>query len=139
MVNPASITDLEARWRLLTGDEASNGEALLADAWAMLTHRLPTLEAALEDETISRQLVIAVECSMVLRVLRNPDGKRSESIDDYAWTRDGAVSAGALYVSDEELSWLSPISGATGAWSVMPYSDPVLVQPNWWVTTTDYL
>ena len=45
---------------------------------------------------------------MVLRVLRNPNGVRQESIDDYTWIRDNAVSAGLLYVADDEVENLSP-------------------------------
>ncbi len=45
---------------------------------------------------------------MALRVARNPDGKKSEAIDDYSWTLDSRVSAGLLYLSDDELALLVP-------------------------------
>ncbi len=109
MVNPAQPPDLAARWRPLTTAETAIAGTLLDDAYAILVARAPTLEARLSavPPTVSTGLVVGIVCSMVLRVLRNPDGKRQESIDDYSWTRDEAVSAGLLYVADDELRLLS--------------------------------
>lgn len=120
MPNPVQVTDLEARWRPLSDAEKTVAEALLGDAWAIILNRFPDMEDRL-SESGSFAILEAVECAMVLRVLRNPDGKVQESIDDYAWTRDRSVSAGELYLSEREETLLSP-GGAAGnqAFSVMP-------------------
>ena len=123
MANPVTVADLEARWRPLTPVEASVAASLLSDAWAIMLARVPGLEARLSS-TLSGDLVVAVESAMVLRVLRNPDGKRQETIDDYSWTRDNAVSAGLLYLSDEELSLLGPAGAVSNAFSIRPYGAP---------------
>lgn len=121
MVNPATYSDLEARWRPLSAEEQSVANALLEDAWQILLARVTALSARLgvvapaTSPALDPALVVAVECAMVLRVLRNPDGKRQESIDDYSWTRDNSVSAGTLYVSDEELALLSPATPGLGS------------------------
>jgi hypothetical protein len=47
----------------------------------------------------------------VIRHLRNPDGKYQESIDDYSFTRDRTVAAGALYITDDE--WDELLGSAT--------------------------
>lgn len=121
MTNPATTEDLEARWRPLSAQETINGETFLADAWRMLRRRIPTLEADIVADT-SGELeaeVVRVECTAVLRLMKNPDGKRQESIDDYAWTRDQAVSAGLLYFTDDELDDLIVDgTGPTGAFSI---------------------
>lgn len=123
MANPAAVVDLEARWRPLTGQERTNAQTFLVDAWAYLTAELPTLDQRLTDGEVSDELVTAAVCAMVLRVLRNPDGKRQESIDDYAWTRDQAVSAGLLYATSDELARLS--GGTTAAaFSITPWQAP---------------
>ena len=127
MSNPATTADLEARWRTLVGQEIVNGTTFLADAWRMLKRRYDALDstadldtaiaadADLEDE------VVRVLATAVLRVMKNPDGKRQESIDDYSWQRDQAVSAGLLYISDEEFSDLIPGSeGPGGAFMIDP-------------------
>lgn len=120
MANPATTDDLESRWRPLSDQETTNGATFLDDAWRMLRRRIPTLEADIAADTtgdLSAE-VIRVECTAVLRVMKNPDGKRQESIDDYAWTRDQAVSAGLLYFTDEELrDLIADGTGPSGAFS----------------------
>jgi len=128
--NPAIYTDLEARWRPLSVAEQTVATALLADAWQIMLSRVPFLSSRLDivppaaAAELSVDLVTAVECAMVLRVLKNPDGKRQESIDDYSWMRDNAVSAGLLYLTDDELSDLSPAGASTDAFTITPFGTP---------------
>lgn len=125
MSNPASTADLVIRWRPLSDQEAINGIVFLDDAWRMLRRRLTRLDVDIEDlidsDTDLRDDVVRVITTAVLRVMKNPDGKRSESIDDYSWTRDQAVSAGLLYITDDELTDLVPGTGEHGgAYTVDP-------------------
>ena len=117
MANPATVSDVEARWRDLTSTELINAEAFLADAWAMLLARRPTLDADITAGTVSTENAIRVVTAMVIRIMRNPDGKLSETIDDYSYTRDRLISTGALHVTPEELADLTP-SGYKRAKSV---------------------
>ncbi len=104
MPYPVTLTDLEARWRPLTPQQALNASAYLDDAWWMLTGRRPTLEADMAAGTVATGNVVRVVTAMVLRILRNPDGKLEESIDDYRYRRDALVSSGRLHVTAEELA-----------------------------------
>jgi hypothetical protein len=122
VTNPATTADLESRWRPLSSQETLNGETFLDDAWRMLQRRIPDLQtkvtANVDDFAGS---VVQVLATAVLRVMKNPDGKRQEAIDDYSWTRDQAISAGLLYFTDEELDDLNPGSGVKGrAYTVDP-------------------
>lgn len=108
MPNPASIPDVEARFRRLTTAERTNALAFLDDAWALLTGRLPNLDADLTAGTVSTENAVRVVAAMVVRVLRNPNGYLEESIDDYRYRRDQLVSSGALTVTDDELAALTP-------------------------------
>lgn len=122
MANPVNVADLEARFRPLTDAETPVAQALLDDAWAILLTRRPALEQQITDEEVSEGLVRAVVAAMVLRVLRNPNGVRQWSVDDYSETRDNSVSGGFLYVSDDELGLLN--GGSTsGAWTIRPVVD----------------
>lgn len=123
MANPATVADLEARWRPLTTLETTNAEALLEDAWALLLSRRPNLEDDLTDETVSEANVVRVVAAMVLRVLRNPDGKLEESIDDYRYRRDSALSAGVLYVTADELAGISPGRAVRRSVRLVVYGD----------------
>jgi hypothetical protein len=114
MANPATTADLESRWRPLVGQEVTNGQTFLDDAWGMLKRRIPTIETLIADDVDLEAEVVRVLATAVLRVMKNPDGKRSESIDDYRWERDEALAAGVLYFTDDELADLLPGSGERG-------------------------
>lgn len=108
MPNPATVVDIEARWRPLTDQQKTNAYAYLDDAWALLLGRRPTLEADLFDGAVSDANAVRVVSAMVLRVLRNPEGKQSEQIDDYKYTRAELVGSGLLHVTDDELADITP-------------------------------
>lgn len=124
-VNPASVSDLEARsFRALTVTEKTVGGTLLGDAWAIVLAARPNVAARLDklpkDEAFEN-LVVQVLCAMVLRVLQNPSGKLEERQDDYQYRLDSAVSSGALYLSDAELARLSEGDDVSdGAWTIGP-------------------
>lgn len=106
--NPATVADVEDRWRPLSEQETTNATAFLVDAWGLLTDRLPTLETNIAAGAVSQQNVIRVVCAMVLRVLKNPDGYDSESVDDWTGRRAALVASGLLQVTPEELADLTP-------------------------------
>ena len=128
MANPATTADLVSRWRPLSALETTVGDTLLDDAYGMLQRlflaRNADLDALLTaDADGFVDAVIRVEATAVLRVMKNPDGKRSEKIDDYEWLRDNAVSAGLLYFTDDELDGLLPGAGTRGrAYSLDPFA-----------------
>lgn len=111
MANPVLLADLEARWRPLADSEKSNAQALLDDAWAIANAQVPLLNSSLDGGNVSPEVVRAVVSAMVIRVLRNPDGVRTWSVDDYSQTRDNSVSAGALYLSPDELALIGASIG----------------------------
>jgi hypothetical protein len=140
MANPATSDDLVARsLRTLTDQEITVGGTLLGDAWNVIVSRVPEAENRLSNTTFS-DLVVQIECAMVLRVLNNPDGKRSETIDDYQYQLDQAVSTGALYLSDAEYGLLTAgDSTSDTAFTIKPSGwgrqDGFWVTPDWWQAT----
>lgn len=124
--NPASVSDIESRWRSLSAEEETVAASLLGDAWEILKARVPSLASRLDaaPPTLASALVVAVLSAMVLRVMQNPTGLRQESIDDYTWIRDNAVSSGLLYASDDELALLSPAGDTAAAFSIRPFGEP---------------
>ena len=127
MTNPATTEDLESRWRPLSAQEAINGQTFLDDAWRMLRRRFTDLAAdVLADADLSAE-VVRVMATAVLRVMKNPDGIRQESIDDYSWSRDQAVSAGLLYFTDDEIDAISSTPDTRGpvfSFSLLPANYP---------------
>lgn len=107
--NPVSATDLSNRaLRTLSSAELTAAPYLLADAWAIILSARPSVATRLDAGTTSNlpELLVQIECAMVLRVLSNPDGKLEEQVDDYEYRFDSARSTGALYLSDAELELL---------------------------------
>ena len=108
MDNPTTVMDVAVRWRPITDpDEDAQVQAYLDDAWSLLTDRLPSLPTDLDAGTPSAATVRRVMTAMVKRVMVNPDGLLSETVDDYSYRRDSAVSSGGLYVSADELAALT--------------------------------
>lgn len=143
-INQAASSDLAARsLRPLTSTEVTWGTVRLRDAFTQILTSIPGLGVRLDAGTIAdpiNQLVIQVQCAMVLRVLANPDGVLEESGDDYTRRLDASVSTGALYLTDAERGLLSADGdGTDGAFSVRP--DPVAagIFPDAWFpsSTTD--
>jgi len=109
----ASQADLADRLgRDLTDVEARQSAPLLQDATAIILDRFPWYGTA------PTQASKSVCCAMVLRVLKNPDGLRSATIDDYSYTVDQARSAGELYLTENEIDTLTPVR--TSAFSIVP-------------------
>ena len=124
MTIPADLTDLESRFRPLSADEATFANALLDDAWAILLSQRPNLEAQIDAGTVPEGVATFVLSAMVLRVLRNPNGVKQWSVDDYSETRDSSLAAGSLYVSPEELGLLVPVGAGSGAaFTITPGND----------------
>lgn len=135
MPNPATTADVTARWRPLSGQETVNAETFLADAWVMLKRRMAVegvdIEAQIALDADLSADVVRVLATAVLRVMKNPDGKSRESIDDYSWSRDEATAAGLLYFTDDELDGLIPGSGESGRAFMV---DPLATWAAQWTT-----
>ena len=108
MPNPASTSDIEARWRPLTAQETTNATAFLGDAWALLLSRRPKIEADMTAGAVTTANVVRVVCAMVLRVLKNPDGWDSEALDDWQGRRNALTASGVLHVTSDELADITP-------------------------------
>lgn len=108
MPNPAVVQDVADRWRPLTPDEQYQVSVFLEDAWWLLTSRLPTLDANLTAGTVTTGNVVRVLASMVVRVMRNPEGWEDEAIDDWRGRRNVLTASGVLHATADELASLSP-------------------------------
>lgn len=114
MSNPATTSDVEGRWLFDAPlPDSVKIQSWLDAAWRELLRRDRTIDTRLTAGGLASDDVVDVVVAMAMRVLGNPQGKRQESIDDYSYTRDSAVAAGTLYVTDAELASLAaPGDGA---------------------------
>lgn len=128
MDTPATTQDVVNRWRPLSPGEELIAKTLLDDAWADVTTQVPSVPARAEANQTFKRVVVSILVAMVLRVLKNPDGIRQMSIDDYQVTIDSTRSTGALYLADDERErLLEVVQALPGIYSVplgVPYWGP---------------
>lgn len=92
--------------RPLSPDEVTFVETLLGDAEIKILSRVPMLHEYVATGKISRDAVVLVEANAVLRVVRNPEGFRSEQEGDYLYARDVATASGLLNILPDEWALL---------------------------------
>jgi hypothetical protein len=123
---PADVDNVRAAIeRPLTEDEERVIPAWLAASWRIVRRKISGVEARLElaadaPDYLDVDDVVDVIVAMVERKLRNPDGLRAWSGDDYDQTVDSALSSGQLYLTEEEIDRLAPPipGGGNGIYSI---------------------
>lgn len=108
-VVPSQIREAAYGLEIPAGADADKAiSRVISKAQARLKDRFPNLDERIAAGHPSADTVTGVIEDMVLRVLRNPNGYRSVAIDDYNRTIDSALSAGRLYLSEDEAALLAP-------------------------------
>ena len=114
----ATVDDVAARLgRDMDEAERRLAAVLLDDVEERLRARIPDLDDRVAADEHYRALVVSVEATAVVRVLRNPGGYRSETDGNYSYSLDTRAAAGFLTILDEELALLG---AARGAWTAVP-------------------
>jgi Phage protein Gp19/Gp15/Gp42 len=112
----ATVDDVRGAWeRAIPDPRVPYVQGRLHAAHRLLRspRNAPGLDARVEAGLIDRDLVKDVIVEMVLRVLRNPSGFRSETDGDYSYSRDTQVASGRLVVNEDELESLGYGSAST--------------------------
>lgn len=123
----ATLSDLEARWRPLSDDEAARAEVLLDDAAVILD---TFVEVDEENENLIKALR-QVSCSMVQRAMTAAENgligisQQTISADIYSQSMTTANPSGDLYLTSMEKRLLG--LGGAYAISVRPVINPVKV------------
>jgi hypothetical protein len=134
----ATWQDVQDRFgRTLTDSERLQVDAWLDDIEDTVLVRIPNLAALIAAGTLTQRTVVKIEAEAVRRRLENPQGKLTERIDDYSWTRDSSTASGSLYLTDEEWAELTP-SASSDAFSIRLAYEPgycAQVEPvrAWWL------
>lgn len=120
----ASVPQVTTRlMRAMTAEETAAAAEFLDDVEADILNRYPDILSG--DASRLRQL-LKVECAVVIRAIRNPEGLRQTSrtriIDDYTETDTGTVSdgsaAGLLELTADEWARLAPSGAVSQAFTI---------------------
>lgn len=107
----------------LSDEEILQFNRWLRRAEATIKVRIPTLDAMVTAGTLTAETVAGVEAAAVARKALNPEGKQSETIDDYTYRLTDAASSTDILITDAEWSLLIP-AGGSDAFTISPYGVP---------------
>lgn len=104
----AVIGDVAGQFGTLTRAQESLTGWLLRAASKMVRARYPRLSAQLAAGQLDPDVVALAVTNMVLRVLRNPGGLRSETVGPFSRSWDTTVAAGLLAITADEEAMFTP-------------------------------
>jgi hypothetical protein len=109
----ATIDDVDAL-RPLDADERAVAEVLLLYGAPLIRKKQPDIDARIAAGTLDPLLAQLVAVQMVIRVLRNLDGVRQETVGPSSITYDMSQAVGQLVVTDDDLATLAPAPTGNG-------------------------
>ncbi len=108
----AAVGDVAAQFGTLTAAQEGLAGHLVRAGSDLLRLRARQagidVDAAVRAGTISGEVAALAVANMVLRVLRNPNGLRSETTGPFSRTYDTTAAAGLLVVTDDDLAAVTP-------------------------------
>ncbi len=119
--------DVAVLYRPLSGPEEAMVTALIEHASAMLRARFPSLDQKITDGDIDPSQAKVAVVNMVLRVIRNPGGLKSETVGPFSRSWDTGSGNGLLTITDAETS----LFGITGASSARVGNIPLSAGMGW--------
>lgn len=133
----ATVGDVSAQFGSMTAAEESLAGWLLRAASNMVRARQPTIDKQITDGLVSADLAALAVTNMVLRVLRNPGGLRSETVGPFSRSYDTSAAAGLLVITDDELALLAAAGAVRNAVIGQMRPKPALAivpgrKPGWW-------
>lgn len=101
--------------RPFTTNETAYVDALLARARRMIERA--AISCGTTIDALDAGAVIDVQADMVARVLRNPEGVRTESDGQYSYQLDSRAASGRLELTDEDMATLGLTDTRLWVWN----------------------
>ncbi|WP_459963619.1 Gp19/Gp15/Gp42 family protein [Nocardia sp. IFM 10818] len=121
--------------RELTPEETTQVATLLADAELLIRARIKNLDELITSGAVDRAIVVMVEANAVMRVIRNPEGFKSEVDGNYSYEFAASVASGRLEILDYEWSLLGVSERIFFIHPRLPRRQ-MQAPPNFWVDLT---
>jgi hypothetical protein len=119
----ATVDDVVAEYDgTIAGDQIEYIDRKLTSAELVLGAVSGDLAGRIASGRTSAELVRLVLCNMVIRILRNTGGVKTQTVGPFSYTLDAQVASGRLFVSREDRRLLGLRSGA----STLVLDDPAL-------------
>jgi len=104
----AAVGDVRAQYGDMTAAQESAAAWLIRAASNMIRARVPQIDAQIAAGTVGAEMAALVVANMVLRVMRNPNGLRSETTGPFSRAYDTTTAAGLLVLTDYDLATITP-------------------------------
>lgn len=114
----ATVGDVGEQFGTMTVAQQSLAGTLVRAASKLVRSRFPRIDAQIAAGLLDPEVVALVVTNMVLRVLRNPGGLRSETIGPFSKSYDTGDAAGLLTITKDEHGMLVPTRSGAGAFAV---------------------
>lgn len=105
----AAIGDVKDQYGTMTLAQEGLTGSLLRSASALVRSRFPLLATQIAEARLDREVVALGVANMILRVLRNPGGLRSETIGPFSRTYDTGHAAGLLTITVQDAAMFVPV------------------------------
>lgn len=112
----ATTGEVAGQFGTLTTTQQSLTATLLRAASRMVRQQYPFVDERIANGSLDAEVVALAVVSMVLRVLRNPSGLRSETVGPFSRSFDTQAAAGLLVITADEAALL------TGRPNIVPAS-----------------
>lgn len=125
---PSDITGTPGLYSL-DGDPAavdSLVRTLIRRASALLRYRIPDLDARITGGTLPAAIAAEAVTNMIMRVVRNPRGLRSQTVGPFQRSFDPQSASALLEVTQAEFDLLMPAPSATAG---SRYAGTIMAQP----------
>lgn len=104
----ATLNDVEEMIGDIDDCDVDKVGGLLRRASTMIRSQVANIDLRITLGTLDGQTVADIATDMVIRVLRNEEGVKQETIGPTAVTYDPQVAAGRLFMTPDELFTLTP-------------------------------
>lgn len=104
----AAVGDVRGQFGTLTSAQEGLASWLLRAASSLVRSQFPSIDAQLTAGRLDRDVVALGVANMVLRVMRNPGGLRSETVGPFSRTYDTTFAAGLLVITPGEQAMFTP-------------------------------
>lgn len=105
----ATVGDVGAQFGGMTAAQEGLASWLVRAASKIIRSRFPFIDDQIAAGLVDPDVVALVVTNAVLRVLRNPNGLRSETIGPFSRSWDTSIAGGLLGFSKDELADLTPV------------------------------
>jgi hypothetical protein len=130
----AAVGDIAEQYGTLTAAQQQLAAVLTRAASQMIRARRPDIDSQIAAGIVSGDLVALAVTNMVLRVLRNPQGLRSESVGPFSRAYDTTYAAGLLVLTPDDEKLINPVAQPgtkTGPVKMIQASAPLGIAPIW--------